>query len=199
MMPKIREILKKTVTVKQLLQFAVAIGVVIFVVDISLVINETWKRYAGVLGTRDSPYAQMIPAECRRSASNATSISMPTYSNLALSADVTRRLFLDTFLIRPFGYIYSLPDSEKKLGFGMRGMPCMGYNFLMILHGKDFRRTDLYVNDAGEIIASVTYEVIKPYRNPLPREQWISSWNEVSTPPANDASLVTIGIDNRKK
>jgi hypothetical protein len=107
---------------------------------------------------------------------------------------------METLLLKPSTWVYSLPKSEAKLGFGMRGIPCLGYNFLMVLHGEDFHQVDKYVNEKGEVVAIVTTEVIKPYRSSTAQSEWGTrpTWPEIGNPPANDASLVTIPKESLK-
>ena len=95
-------------------------------------------------------------------------------------------------MLKPSTWVYSLPESEKKLGFGMRGLPCRGYNFLMLLHGSDFKQVDKYVDESGGVVAIVTTEILKPYREPVSNLAEVVTWPEMGNPSPNDASLTTI-------
>ena len=141
----------------------------------------------GQIGQADSPYAKLLPKDCRKSVTMAS-------GGTKFISQIKDRKFVKLFnpwLLTPPTNVYSLPESEKKLGFGMQGIPCMGWDFLMILHATNFKRQDLFVNDNGDVIASITYEVMKPYKNPLPRNLWDrQEWSDVWTNP-NDKSLVS--------
>lgn len=138
---------------------------------------------SGGIGYRNSPYVNMIPIECRRTAALVGSQS-------PFSADNSGYQGLDKALLRPTGNVYSLPASEEALGFGMKGLPCMGYGFLMTLHADNYRRMDRYVNEKGQLVATVTIEVHRPYRKPTPNHEWPDPWNEIAYPPKRDLSLV---------
>ena len=61
----------------------------------------------------------------------------------------------------------------------------------MALHATNFKRRDLFVDASGDVIASITYEVMKPYKKPLPENLLIrQDWSDVWTNP-NDKSLVS--------
>lgn len=187
-----KSFLSKSYTLKQILIFLLATGGIIFVLYIRAYISDGWIKQFGGSGYKDSPYAKVVPVECRKSAGLAGDLRMPSPGRLIVNDKLNKSLLRDTLLLRPTGYIYSLSESEKRLGFGMRGLPCMGYDFLMILHATDFKRKDLYINEAGDVVASITYEVIKPYRDPLPNNLWSDNWAEITQPPQNDSSLTTI-------
>lgn len=179
--------LDKTFTVRQVWRWTRRTIYLAIPVYIGAVVVHAWNLKMGGIGFRASPYYSIIPSECRGSASTAGN---------------TRgaQTGLESYLLRPSTWVISLPESEKKLGFGMRGIPCMGYNFLMVLHGEDFKQVDKYVNEKGEVVATVTTEVIKPYRSPTPKSKWgaIPTWPELGNPPTNDASLVTITKESLK-
>lgn len=175
--------LDKTFTVRQVWRWTRRAIYLAIPVYIGAVVAHSWNLKMGGVGYRDSPYYSIIPSECRGSASSVGFTG-------ARSWVLTWR---DQLLMKPSTWVYSLPESEKKLGFGMRGMPCMGYDFLMVLHGEDFKHVNKYVNEKGEVVATVTTEVIKPYRQQIPQSDWgsVPTWPELGNPPVNDASLVT--------
>jgi len=179
--------LATTLTVRQLIRgvrrlffFALAFYLV------ALFIHD-WNREMGGVAHRDSPYWNEIPVECRASA-------------LWAGMNRTERTANEWLLLEPPSFIYSLPQSEKKLGFGMRGFPCMGYDFLMVLHGTNYKRINKFVNEDGEVAASITIEVLKPYRPPVSQAIWSerSNWPEIDNPPSNDSSLVRIPVRSVK-
>ncbi len=173
-------VLDKTLTVRQIWRWTRRAMYLAIPVYIGAVIVHAWNLEMGGVGFRASPYYSIIPPECRGSAAFSGSTK-------------GSKISLDQYLLRPSTWVYSLPESERKLGFGMRGIPCMGYNFLMVLHGKDFKHVDKYVNEKGEVVATVTTEVFEPYRAPMQESEWgaMPSWPELGKPPANDASLVS--------
>ena len=187
-----KKLLSKTFTVKQILLLVVLIILVALGIYIACMFSAGWKKQYSGVGFRDSPYHTLIPSECRKSAARSGQEGMKFSTPVVLSSDLEQRLARDALMLEPSGYIFSFPESEKKLGFGMRGLPCMGFDFLMILHGTDFKRKDTYVNEEGEVVATITYDVIKPYKQPLPNNLWLNSWDEIKSPPQNDASLVTV-------
>lgn len=179
--------LDKTFTVRQVWRWTRRAIYLAIPVYIGAVVAHSWNLKMGGVGYRDSPYYSSIPSECRGSAAFAGK------TRGAQSG-------LESYLLRPSTWVISLSESEKKLGFGMRGIPCMGYNFLMVLHGEDFKQIYKYVNEKGEVVATVTTEVIKPYRPPTPRSEWAPrpTWSELGNPPTNDASLVTMSKESLK-
>jgi hypothetical protein len=176
----LNKLLEKTITVRQILRFAVVVFLLLIVAYIPAYMVHMWNLEMKSIGFRDSPYYSVIPSECRYGATTA--------GDHGQGGHLLERLFF----ISPSTFIYSLPDLEKKLGYGMKGFPCMGYDFLMLLHGHDFSRVEKYLDENGNVVAVVTTEIIKPYRPPVPAEIWrnLPDWPEIGNPPANDASLV---------
>ena len=187
-----RNLLNKSFTVKQILIAVFVMCVPLIYVYFYFILTDAAKRQYGSIAFRTSPYAKLVPSICRKSALFAVN-SGPQFPNYeALNNQLKKLMQHDTLLLKPQGYIFSLSDSEKKLGFGMQGLPCMGFDFLMILHGKNFSKRDVYINEHGEVVATVTYEIIKPYKEPLPRESWFEGWGEITNSDMNDASLVVV-------
>lgn len=172
--------LDKTFTVRQVWRWTRRAIYLAIPVYIGTVFVHDWSLKMGGVGFRGSPYYSIIPSECRGSAAFS-------------GATRATQTWAEIVLLKPSTWVYSLPESEKKLGFGMRGVPCMGYDFLMVLHGEDFKHVNKYVNEKGEVVATVTTEVIKPYRQQIPQSDWgsVPTWPELGNPPVNDASLVT--------
>lgn len=185
-------LLDKTFTVRELLRVLATVAILLAAIYGFRLFQLVWLNQYGGVGYRNSPYAVMVPAECHKSAADAGQLSIHFSTQAGVPEHLRRSLFLDALLLRPTGDIYSLPAAEKKLGPGMRGLPCMGYDFLVRLHGGSFARKDRYVDEHGKLIATVTTEVYRPYREPLPQGKWIDPWDDITNPPANDASLPTM-------
>jgi hypothetical protein len=184
-----------SVTVRQIRNLLVKGGIVLIFVYAAVWLEKTWDKKYHSVGYRASPYYSTIPPECRRSAAFSGDKKTRFLQYKQMSDELIRDDIVDQILLRPSGYIYSLPESEKKIGYGMNGIPCMGYDFLVLLHGNEFKRTDKYVNAQGEIIATVTMDVRKPYREPLAADAIAKQvpWEEIVHPVANDASLSVVG------
>jgi hypothetical protein len=180
-------LLDRSFTVRQVWRWTRRTIYVAIPLYIVLFFLHAWNLKMGGIGFRASPYLSMIPQECRVSASIAGTTGSP-------------QTWAEQLLLKPSTRVYSLPASEEKLGFGMRGIPCRGYNFLMLLHGRDFEQVEKYVNESGEVVAVVTTEVIRPYKPPISQSELraLPTWPEIGNPPANDASLVAISKERLK-
>ena len=171
--------LDKTIAVRQILRWARISAYLAILVYIGMLFSHSWDLKMGGVGFRASPYYSLIPPDCRRSASFAGVTS-------------GHQTWIEQLMLKPSTWVYSLPESEKKLGFGMRGLPCRGYNFLMLLHGSDFKQVDKYVDESGAVVAIVTTEILKPYREPVSNLAEVVTWPEMGNPSPNDASLTPV-------
>jgi len=157
-----------------------------FTVYLYLWVTHDWRLKMEPTGHLNSPYRELIPSECRLSASSFgdTRTDQTLWENMKLT---------------PSTRIYSLSNSEEKLGFGMKGIPCMGYNFLMVLHARQFKAIEKYVDKDGEVVGTITYEIYRPYRLPVSREKRreLAQWPELDVPPKNDATLALATRSNR--
>jgi hypothetical protein len=123
----------------------------------------------------------LVPEACRNSAAIAGNTS----------GTVGLQPLNEKILLFPSTRIYSLSESEDKLGFGFRGFQCMGYDFLILLHGENFSQIHKYVNANGEVVATVTFNIYRPYRKPISRDKLAAlPVTEFGNTPKNDESLV---------
>jgi hypothetical protein len=82
---------------------------------------HAWDIKMGGFPLKESPYYLQVPVECRASVMKATSIG-----GSGLLSKVP--------LFQPDTAVLSLALTEEKLGYGMKGLPCMGWEFLTSLH-----------------------------------------------------------------
>lgn len=70
----------------------------------------------------------------------------------------------------------------------------MGYNFLMVLHATNFKKVEKYVDDNGNLVGTITYEIVRPYRPPVSLDEMkkLKPWPELSSETKNNTGLVGI-------
>lgn len=124
-----------------------------------LVFLHSWDNKVGGFPLKASPYYLQVPPECRTSVMKATTVG-------------SSGLLSKIPIFQPETTVLSLPLTEEKLGYGMKGLPCMGWDFLTSLHVHDMSRVQKFVDARGDLIAILTLEVKKPFHAPLTREEW---------------------------
>ena len=154
-------ILDKTITIsmRQVWRWTRWCLYLLFPFYLALIFMNSWDLKMGAVPLKASPYYLQVPVECRTSVMNATSGSV----NGSISEAV---------LLKPKTQAFSLTSTESKLGFGMRGLPCMGWDFLTSLHTQNYVRVQKFFNADGDVVAVLTLEVKKPLHAELTREEW---------------------------
>lgn len=182
-------LLDRTITLRQIVRTLVIALIIAVCIYIPAFLIDSWNRQMRSDSYRASPYYAQIPPECRLAGLSAISISGQGDSQTTL----------DSLLMRPYAWAYSLPDSEKKLGIGMMGLRCMGYRFLAVLHSPGYKHIDRYVDEKGLLIATVSIEVHNAYRTPdspeiLEQRPYWPELNQLGIPASvrNDLSLVPV-------
>ena len=173
--------LNRTISVRQIFRWARRCLYVMVLIYLFLWIQHDWNLKMGPTGHFNSPYRSLIPSECHRDA-------------LSFGDTRTPQTLREHIFLEPPTEVISLSKSEEKLGYGMRGIPCMGYNFLMVLHATNFKKVEKYVDDNGNLIGTITYEIVRPYRPPVSRDEMkkLKPWPELESEPKNDTGLVGI-------
>jgi hypothetical protein len=148
-----------TLSFRQVLQWMrYGLYVIVPVYLVLFFLNE-WEKKMDGFGLRASPYYLQVPIECRASVMRATEVA-------------SSGLWNKVPFLQPDTAVLSLSLTEDKLGYGMKGLPCMGWEFLTSLHVTDTTRVQKFVNAKGDVVAIITLEVKKPFREELKREDW---------------------------
>ncbi|MGO0788777.1 hypothetical protein ACTOWA_02780 [Herbaspirillum seropedicae] len=153
-----KNFLNRSIRVKSILGWLSALILAVFAIYAYFAVRNIWIHAMGGISYKDSPYFDNISSECYQSASR-----VGYYNNKSIVSGLK---------LEPAVRYYSLPQSEKVFGKGMKGLPCLGAEFLVLLHANNYTAVKKFVDENGNVIAEITFKVVRQYKEPVPQSVW---------------------------